>query len=132
SRRRHTRSKRDWSSDVCSSDLNVHFFLLYVLIATTKQHQYAYVLHNEMSHHDVFQWSSSVPPNIFLLHIRFHKILENLDSAIQSYLKTDSMTVAICAFPVVRPSKHLLFLSLRERHNNIYPLYHQTRPSLHV
>src|SRR5699024_12036776 len=24
SRRRHTRSKRDWSSDVCSSDLDVH------------------------------------------------------------------------------------------------------------
>src|SRR5699024_11919116 len=24
SRRRHTRSKRDWSSDVCSSDLSVH------------------------------------------------------------------------------------------------------------
>src|SRR5699024_9700994 len=24
SRRRHTRSKRDWSSDVCSSDLNEH------------------------------------------------------------------------------------------------------------
>src|SRR5207249_6102408 len=24
SRRRHTRSKRDWSSDVCSSDLEVH------------------------------------------------------------------------------------------------------------
>src|SRR5699024_11826590 len=24
SRRRHTRSKRDWSSDVCSSDLKVH------------------------------------------------------------------------------------------------------------
>src|SRR5699024_12123140 len=24
SRRRHTRSKRDWSSDVCSSDLGVH------------------------------------------------------------------------------------------------------------
>src|SRR5699024_11707084 len=23
SRRRHTRSKRDWSSDVCSSDLNI-------------------------------------------------------------------------------------------------------------
>src|SRR5699024_11966486 len=31
SRRRHTRSKRDWSSDVCSSDLQgilCHFFLL--------------------------------------------------------------------------------------------------------
>src|SRR5207249_9094509 len=25
-RRRHTRSKRDWSSDVCSSDLRRHFF----------------------------------------------------------------------------------------------------------
>src|SRR5699024_11357981 len=25
SRRRHTRSKRDWSSDVCSSDLRVQF-----------------------------------------------------------------------------------------------------------
>src|SRR5699024_12094139 len=25
SRRRHTRSKRDWSSDVCSSDLTWHF-----------------------------------------------------------------------------------------------------------
>src|SRR5699024_11898579 len=24
SRRRHTRSKRDWSSDVCSSDLELH------------------------------------------------------------------------------------------------------------
>src|SRR5699024_11574716 len=24
SRRRHTRSKRDWSSDVCSSDLSLH------------------------------------------------------------------------------------------------------------
>src|SRR5438067_9472709 len=26
SRRRHTRSKRDWSSDVCSSDLETTFF----------------------------------------------------------------------------------------------------------
>src|SRR5699024_11427093 len=25
SRRRHTRSKRDWSSDVCSSDLKINF-----------------------------------------------------------------------------------------------------------
>src|SRR5699024_11237200 len=27
SRRRHTRSKRDWSSDVCSSDLSLFCFL---------------------------------------------------------------------------------------------------------
>src|SRR5699024_12187677 len=26
SRRRHTRSKRDWSSDVCSSDLGARYF----------------------------------------------------------------------------------------------------------
>src|SRR5699024_12075280 len=29
SRRRHTRSKRDWSSDVCSSDLNTSVFPRY-------------------------------------------------------------------------------------------------------
>src|SRR5699024_11274424 len=29
SRRRHTRSKRDWSSDVCSSDLSGNFFPLF-------------------------------------------------------------------------------------------------------
>src|SRR5207249_8956786 len=33
SRRRHTRSKRDWSSDVCSSDLIVLKFLDCVFIA---------------------------------------------------------------------------------------------------
>src|SRR5699024_11307802 len=29
SRRRHTRSKRDWSSDVCSSDLYLILFFVY-------------------------------------------------------------------------------------------------------
>src|SRR5207249_5674404 len=31
SRRRHTRSKRDWSSDVCSSDLDAAFAVAFVL-----------------------------------------------------------------------------------------------------
>src|SRR5699024_2885029 len=31
SRRRHTRSKRDWSSDVCSSDLFIYFFVRFRL-----------------------------------------------------------------------------------------------------
>src|SRR5699024_11924063 len=31
-RRRHTRSKRDWSSDVCSSDLGHHFHVLSKLV----------------------------------------------------------------------------------------------------
>src|SRR5699024_11681255 len=30
SRRRHTRSKRDWSSDVCSSDLKMENFMHYL------------------------------------------------------------------------------------------------------
>src|SRR5699024_11588380 len=33
SRRRHTRSKRDWSSDVCSSDLLVHADDVHVALA---------------------------------------------------------------------------------------------------
>src|SRR2546422_1846990 len=32
SRRRHTRCSRDWSSDVCSSDLNLRNFALWVII----------------------------------------------------------------------------------------------------
>src|SRR5699024_11274043 len=32
SRRRHTRSKRDWSSDVCSSDLERHIVVVLVLL----------------------------------------------------------------------------------------------------
>src|SRR5699024_12060574 len=35
SRRRHTRSKRDWSSDVCSSDLAAGNTTLWVLVLTT-------------------------------------------------------------------------------------------------
>src|SRR5699024_12167277 len=31
SRRRHTRSKRDWSSDVCSSDLYLKFIVYYAM-----------------------------------------------------------------------------------------------------
>src|SRR5699024_11893790 len=34
SRRRHTRSKRDWSSDVCSSDLQMTLLCLYSLLLT--------------------------------------------------------------------------------------------------
>src|SRR5690606_39632466 len=33
SRRRHTRFSRDWSSDVCSSDLNARLESLHVLVA---------------------------------------------------------------------------------------------------
>src|SRR5699024_11846988 len=36
SRRRHTRSKRDWSSDVCSSDLNIAMHR--VVVAEQRKH----------------------------------------------------------------------------------------------
>src|SRR5690606_39587436 len=32
SRRRHTRFSRDWSSDVCSSDLSVHSFSMALIV----------------------------------------------------------------------------------------------------
>src|SRR5699024_11489144 len=37
SRRRHTRSKRDWSSDVCSSDLGFFCFIFVYLIVRLPQ-----------------------------------------------------------------------------------------------
>src|SRR5690606_40831691 len=37
SRRRHTRFSRDWSSDVCSSDLATGFILLALYIALAKK-----------------------------------------------------------------------------------------------
>src|SRR5699024_11272133 len=40
SRRRHTRSKRDWSSDVCSSDLNIvqeHYEVHYIVLRASKE-----------------------------------------------------------------------------------------------
>src|SRR5579885_2723103 len=40
SRRRHTRSKRDWSSDVCSSDLEAKPDLLFVSFGCPKQEKW--------------------------------------------------------------------------------------------
>src|SRR5699024_11473307 len=42
SRRRHTRSKRDWSSDVCSSDLVRDTKLVYDLIAYKQERKAIY------------------------------------------------------------------------------------------
>src|SRR5207249_12159061 len=39
SRRRHTRSKRDWSSDVCSSDLNTLMFIPLPLVREWDEHR---------------------------------------------------------------------------------------------
>src|SRR5699024_7834080 len=42
SRRRHTRSKRDWSSDVCSSDLTVCAFYAPHSLSENKEKHYFY------------------------------------------------------------------------------------------
>src|SRR5699024_12103790 len=41
SRRRHTRSKRDWSSDVCSSDLEIGAALRQQTQNSNQEHPYA-------------------------------------------------------------------------------------------
>src|SRR5699024_12136370 len=43
SRRRHTRSKRDWSSDVCSSDLDAVFM--------TKEQKHAFIVKEVKERH---------------------------------------------------------------------------------
>src|SRR5690606_40134997 len=56
SRRRHTRFSRDWSSDVCSSDLDLdtHFFLLLVV-------QTHYKLWGQNIHDPPFQVATVAP-----------------------------------------------------------------------
>src|SRR5699024_11582604 len=50
SRRRHTMSKRDWSSDVCSSDLPLsYFFLIKILFPHFNQEEVAERMHNKIS-----------------------------------------------------------------------------------
>src|SRR5699024_7599509 len=80
-RRRHTRSKRDWSSDVCSSDLLAQLKIL-SLLHTAEWHarylqsdylpELAQYLYKELS------W---LPPSIVVLfhrHYRLHKTRQNL------------------------------------------------------
>src|SRR5699024_11595163 len=40
SRRRHTRSKRDWSSDVCSSDLSIENLTDLYYLMNARKHSY--------------------------------------------------------------------------------------------
>src|SRR2546421_4886856 len=51
SRRRHTRSDRDWSSDVCSSDLCVKGGSKYVLVSNGKVYQIANQTYADLAKH---------------------------------------------------------------------------------
>src|SRR5699024_11439454 len=61
SRRRHTRSKRDWSSDVCSSDLDLITFTLYIFdqnpdIRRKWQERLEYIMIDEFQDIDGLQY----------------------------------------------------------------------------
>src|SRR5699024_3693763 len=49
SRRRHTRSKRDWSSDVCSSDLDFGDFKMYGFVDNTTGKEHLALVHGSLS-----------------------------------------------------------------------------------
>src|SRR5699024_11620976 len=54
SRRRHTRSKRDWSSDVCSSDLTKHcgpFLIDLIQVAKQRDKQMKAYVFGFITHH---------------------------------------------------------------------------------
>src|SRR5699024_11253339 len=65
SRRRHTRSKRDWSSDVCSSDL-------YLLLL-------GFLRHKQISLHvsNRLEQNSHLAPQDLLLHFLKYLLLED-------------------------------------------------------
>src|SRR5699024_11635064 len=83
SRRRHTRSKRDWSSDVCSSDLLQVLFLELL------------VLHIIFEVHQSLPFSQTVQYRHRLSLYSFHSLLPNnlhwivLDKILLNFLVAD-------------------------------------------
>src|SRR5699024_11222002 len=69
SRRRHTRSKRDWSSDVCSSDLYVCYYSVENYNLTTQFPSSLPLLRRHWLLHPVLTSFYKTPINT-LLHIR--------------------------------------------------------------
>src|SRR5699024_11908545 len=65
SRRRHTISKRDWSSDVCSSDLHLEDYIV------NSQHTKYKLLKNEKTSKNIF----SLKPDIVIEHNKKYKII---------------------------------------------------------
>src|SRR5699024_12164295 len=57
SRRRHTRSKRDWSSDVCSSDLNYNVISVETVSSQTSHYCFASFHNFVLGYLDLAQFS---------------------------------------------------------------------------
>src|SRR2546421_5954774 len=65
SRRRHTRSDRDWSSDVCSSDLSLGDILFAILEMMSSSCRYC--LHSGLFPSDSWLICASFPPSLHFL-----------------------------------------------------------------
>src|SRR5699024_11991489 len=87
SRRRHTSSKRDWSSDVCSSDL------LHLLASSYRLIFYTFYTNEDMQYHSNL---------IFHLIFRQKVQLTYLDYAVLKFLQFQAYTVT----PSNTPSTH--------------------------
>src|SRR5438105_10233069 len=57
SRRRHTRSTRDWSSDVCSSDLNKLSKIRYIANGLKVIHSKGFI-HKDLHSGNILSWSN--------------------------------------------------------------------------
>src|SRR5699024_4074338 len=91
SRRRHTRSKRDWSSDVCSSDLTVDFFVKYAvpffgltLVGVATLSTLALLFNRYCLLHVSIALSNQLPRLFILIHPPFFYIIVIVVSTIES------------------------------------------------
>src|SRR5699024_11978287 len=90
SRRRHTRSKRDWSSDVCSSDLFL-FALIDILINKTAIHLKFF--NNSIN---LFGSENSKPLQYKLYRVDVHSGHRTTDQVAYSRLVPDQIGRASC------------------------------------
>src|SRR5699024_12749155 len=96
SRRRHTRSKRDWSSDVCSSDLskikegnaerNKGSFLLIFCRKMTSQREIGIKAWQQPLHRQKTSFFAQVLICVLVLLSYQHVLLVSLSSYMPSYL----------------------------------------------
>src|SRR5699024_11865684 len=88
SRRRHTRSKRDWSSDVCSSDLHLRVF------STVQHKQRSMVLALDFV---IMSWATSFL-RLFQHHRRaccYSFLLTNIPVRLKSFLEYSSLYILL-------------------------------------
>src|SRR5699024_5725189 len=115
SRRRHTRSKRDWSSDVCSSDL----FLLRTVLLCSNECSSFFISSSSLNCNSVSSvlFDSFTPFFIFdIINIPIRELVTRnaiIESKIQEIILETIVAVSIISF-------HLPFLI----HKTLFLFYH--------